>query len=124
MPLVHWRGLDDLWRNGFVGARTGPPDDPECERSQKQNSSELLGFHECLLILLKQMILIGRGHINPEASNMTRKDKWKTFEFGSAKRSAAGGISLGCRRKSLQTCASWTAPTSAGLSVGSAMWPW
>jgi hypothetical protein len=39
------------------------------------------------------MILIVRGHINGEAFNMTRKGKWRIFEFDSARLSVKDGTS-------------------------------
>jgi hypothetical protein len=52
------------------------------------------------------MILIVRGHINGEAINMTRKGKWRIFEFDLARPSVSDGTSWGCLRKPLQACAS------------------
>jgi len=70
------------------------------------------------------MILIVRGHINPEASNMTRKGKWKISESDSAKLSVTDGRNSECLRKLSQICVSWIGLTSAGLNAGSGTWRW
>jgi len=70
------------------------------------------------------MILIVRGHINGEAINMTRKGKWRISEFGLARLCVKEGTSSGCPRKLSRTCASWTGPTSAELSVANGTLRW